>query len=174
MEELGGTEKIEVWRGVARKLRENFDQFFWNGKHYVRTLSASSLKPDLTPDLSLLGLAVPYKFVEPTSTRMKTTVEWLEKELRHKGGVYRYKKDKYLGGNFWTVATLWLALYKAELGRKEEAEELAEWCIAHSNKLGLMPEQVHRRKGVPLSATPLGWSHAFYIMLMRKLEGGSL
>ncbi|MEM3147592.1 MAG: glycoside hydrolase family 15 protein [Candidatus Jordarchaeales archaeon] len=173
MEELGSGERGEAWREAARKLKESFDQFFWNGEHYVRALSANGLKPDPTPDSSLLGLAVPYMFVEPASTKMRATAEWLERELKRREGVFRYKKDKYFGGNFWTVATLWLALYKAELGRREEAEELAEWCLAHS-KLGLIPEQVHRKKGKPLSATPLGWSHAFYVMLMKRLEGGSL
>ncbi|MEM1729040.1 MAG: glycoside hydrolase family 15 protein [Candidatus Jordarchaeales archaeon] len=169
IEEVGGSEKVEVWRGAARRLRESFNNFFWNGKHFVRTLNQRDLKADTTPDSSLLGLAVPFSFVEPTNFKMRATAEWIEKELMRGGGVLRYKRDKYFGGNPWTVTTLWLALYKAELGLEEEAMKLAEWCLSHSNELGLLPEQVHRRKGTPLSATPLGWAHAFLVMFFDKL-----
>nr|MDO8061312.1 glycoside hydrolase family 15 protein [Candidatus Freyrarchaeum guaymaensis] len=173
IEEVEFGDKVGSWEMVAKRLKDAFDRFFWKGGHYVRCLNPKTLRPDVTPDSSLLGLAVPYKFISPTSSRMKATVEWLEGKLKSKGGLLRYKRDRYFGGNPWIVSTLWLASYKAEVGRKEEAEKLVEWCLTYSN-LGLMPEQVHKGRGEAVSAMPLGWSHAFYLMVLDRLKGDEL
>ena len=35
--------------------------------------------------------------------------------------------------------------------------------------LGLLPERVDARTGIPRSTTPLAWSHAFAILALRAL-----
>ena len=35
--------------------------------------------------------------------------------------------------------------------------------------LGLLPERVDARTGIPRSTTPLAWSHAFAILALRQL-----
>jgi GH15 family glucan-1,4-alpha-glucosidase len=39
-----------------------------------------------------------------------------------------------------------------------------EWGTAHANECGLMAEQLHPYTGVPLSVSPLTWSHSSFIV----------
>ncbi|HIP17295.1 MAG TPA: glycosyl hydrolase [Methanothermococcus okinawensis] len=55
----------------------------------------------------------------------------------------------------------------------EKYQQLFNWALRHKYN-GLFPEQVHRTIGAPLSAIPLGWSHAFVIMALHSKDYGLL
>ncbi|HZQ09261.1 MAG TPA: hypothetical protein VFD70_21975 [Anaerolineae bacterium] len=50
-------------------------------------------------DAALLGAAVPYQLLALDDPRMVATIEWIERDLRRKGGgAHRYRADTYYGG----------------------------------------------------------------------------
>ncbi|KAK2007462.1 Six-hairpin glycosidase [Colletotrichum eremochloae] len=115
-----------------------------------------------THDISTIALAVPFGVLPLDDPRIVATVASIRKQLWNGrvGGLHRYENDSYGGGNPWPLATLWLAIYEAGRGNKEEAKKLVEWVVEHSTAAGLVPEQVHRVGGYPVASVPLSWSHA--------------
>jgi GH15 family glucan-1,4-alpha-glucosidase len=94
------------------------------------------------------------------------------------GGVARYENDEYcrvspeVTGNPWFVCTLWLARW--HIARATSMEELneglktLEWVAEHSLSSGMLSEQLDAYMGVPISASPLVWSHAEFIMAVSE------
>lgn len=137
---------------------------------------------DDTPDSSLFGLHF-LGLLEPDDPRLIATLETVRTTLEVRtevGGLARYSGDYYhavthdwerVPGNPWFIAQCWLASW--QIARAETAEALAEamepleWVAAHATSAGLFPEQVHPFSGMPLSVTPLTWSHAEFVATVR-------
>lgn len=165
-------DKRDLWNSVSGRIKEGFVKNFWddNKEMFVRSLVTEKLVKDYTPDASLLGISVPFLMIPPNNKKMLSTVAKIEKPLKTKtGGILRFEKDNYFGGNPWTLTTLWLAWYKLEVGKREEAESLIDWCVRSKNGLDLLPEQVIEKNWEKESAIPLTWSHALYILTNLKL-----
>ena len=104
---------------------------------------------------------------------------WVHTDI---GGLARYENDAYhqverqdtkrVPGNPWFISTLWLARYR--LLRARTAEQLAggleliEWAARRALPSGVMAEQLHPYTGEPLSVSPLTWSHAAYVRVVRE------
>jgi glucoamylase len=71
----------------------------------------------------------------------------------------------------WTAPTAWTAWSLAALGKRAAALHLMAELRRAETPLGLLPERVDARTGVPTSTTPLAWSHAFAILAIRQLWG---
>ena len=69
----------------------------------------------------------------------------------------------------WTAPTAWCAWSLAALGERRPALELMASLRRAATPLGLLPERVDARSGIPRSTTPLAWSHAFAILALRAL-----
>jgi GH15 family glucan-1,4-alpha-glucosidase len=132
-------------------------------------------------DASLIGLAVPYRIVEPDHSMMVATVAKIESDLRAGGGLHRYTGDTYYGGGEWILLTAWLAWYYVQIGRSDQAERLMEWVEAQADQLGDLPEQIPANLNDPNQyepwlkrwgdiANPLLWSHAKYLILANALS----
>src|SRR5205085_12691475 len=85
------------------------------------------------------------------------------------GGIGRYPSDLFVGGNPWSLSALWIGLYYAAAGQKERARHYLDWCLEHAACHDFLPEQSDKRTGEPASAVPLGWSHAWAIVLLQML-----
>ncbi len=86
----------------------------------------------------------------------------------------------------WTAPTAWTAWSLAALARDEKYSRESPAAVRdrHSalrlmgdlrraaTPLGLLPERVDARTGLPTSTTPLAWSHAFAILAIRELWPG--
>jgi GH15 family glucan-1,4-alpha-glucosidase len=137
-------------------------------------------------DSSLYGI---YKFgmLDPQDERVAKTMNAVESELWVKtdiGGMARYADDYYhrvtddirnVPGNPWFICTLWLADWRIARARSQaeldEALPMLEWAASHTEKSGVLAEQVHPMTGAPLSVSPLTWSHATYVgVVMNYLE----
>ncbi len=94
-----------------------------------------------------------------------------------RGSVARYQGDRFqavepaspaVPGNPWFICTLWLAQHRiaraATLEELRPARDLLEWAAAHALPSGVLAEQIHPRSGLPLSVSPLAWSHAEYVI----------
>ncbi len=84
------------------------------------------------------------------------------------------------GDDPWTAPTAWTAWAFAALAREDPDRgwrtgdrRAALGLIADLRRaatpLGLLPERVDVRTGLPTSTTPLSWSHAFAILALREL-----
>jgi hypothetical protein len=69
----------------------------------------------------------------------------------------------------WTAPTAWCAWSLAALGERRAALRLMSDLRRAATPLGLLPERVDARTGLPRSTTPLAWSHAFAILALRQL-----
>lgn len=138
--------------------------------HYVKFIGTSEV------DASLLGLATPYRIVNPDDPIMQATVEKIETELRQGGGLHRYAKDTYYGGGEWILLTAWLGWYYKQVGELQKVEDLKSWVEAQADSQGFLAEQIpihlndesyyqpwRDRWGE--IAKPLLWSHAKYLIL---------
>jgi glucoamylase len=72
----------------------------------------------------------------------------------------------------WTAPTAWSAWSLAALGERRRALRLLGDLRRASTPAGLLPERVGARSALPLSTTPLAWSHAFAILAIRQLWPG--
>lgn len=73
------------------------------------------------------------------------------------------------GEDPWTAPTAWTAWSLAALGERRAALRLMAALRCASTPLGMLPERVDVRTGMPRSTTPLAWSHAFAILALREL-----
>jgi GH15 family glucan-1,4-alpha-glucosidase len=131
-------------------------------------------------DASLVGLATPYRLVQPDDPRFLATLERIERMLVSGGGVHRYPSDSYYGGGEWLLLAGWLGWAWVEAGRPERARELLAWMESQAGEDGALPEQaaaslIHpdylemwERRWGP-SANPLLWSHAKHLILRKFL-----
>jgi len=185
----------ERYRGAAERVRAAIEEHLWSDEHgrYLRsrwvgrrdelgqeppasfdralrypTKAVRSVDPeDARVDSSLLGLAWPFRAVDPSSPRMRATVEAVERELRTpEGGVLRHEDDDYAGGNPWLISTLWLGLAERQAGDEAGHRASIAYALAQQTSLGLLPEQV-TRDGEPAWVVPLGWSHAMLLLAAR-------
>lgn len=130
-------------------------------------------------DASLVACAVPFGILAPHDPVVRATVEALAEELAH-GGVHRHADDTYYGGGEWLLLAALLGWYYAAAGREEDAWAQLAWVADRAEQNGDLPEQSDehllapaaraewvRRWGPP--ASPLLWSHAFYLALAIRL-----
>jgi GH15 family glucan-1,4-alpha-glucosidase len=148
---------------AADDVRDALDRRFWSEElgRYVRTLG------DPTVDVSLLGLAWPFRAVDPAGERMRATAAAVERELaRPGGGILRYADDRYAGGNAWVLAALWVGLWQRQVGDLEGHRRAVAYAERVATPLGLLAEQVSD-DGRPVWVLPLAWSHAMFVLAAR-------
>jgi len=76
------------------------------------------------------------------------------------------------GEDPWTAPTAWTAWGLAALGERRAALELMDALRRAATPRELLPERVDAHTGAPRSTTPLAWSHAFAVLVLRKLWPG--
>lgn len=140
---------------------------------YPNWVTGPTLDRDLTFDMSVLALTVPYGIVPADDPRMVSTVERLRAKLwsPEVGGFRRYEGDTYGGGNVWPLATMWVACWEASRGNFDETASLLGWMRDHLGPNNMIPEQVHKVTGAPVAALPMAWSHGMVLLATAALEG---
>jgi GH15 family glucan-1,4-alpha-glucosidase len=146
-----------------------------HGGYFVKFAGSTAV------DGSLLGLATPYRVVEPGDPAMAATLARIKADLDCGGGLHRYAADTYYGGGEWVLLNAWLAWHYAELGEAAQARAALGWVEAQADALGQLPEQVpaHLNDASYLrpwqerwgpAANPLLWSHAQYLIAAAHLS----
>lgn len=174
-EKIGFYEDAERWAAVAEDMKRAIEKFCWDSisGRFARSIRIDNgtLIKDFTADVSLLGLVYPFGVFEARDERMISTARLIEKRLWSPkiGGLKRYENDTYMGGNPWILTTLWLAYYYTLIDEDEKARDLFEWAVSHATPMGLFPEQIHRNTGKPAWVIPLTWSHAMFVLVLKRL-----
>ena len=186
---FGDAERANLWTEIAQEIRKAADEHLFDTEldRYLRgvRIEHGKIEPDKTVDASVAGLFM-FKFLSPDDPRLIATMEKLESRLWVKtwvGGMARYEHDTYyqtsedlenVPGNPWFICTMWLAQWQI-LKAKSESElerptELLRWCMHHALESGVMAEQINPFSGVPISVSPLTWSHATFVATVCQLR----
>ncbi len=125
------------WKKLEDKIKADIEKNAWSEAKQSYTQAYGS--EDM--DASVL-LMESYGFIDGNNERYKSTVYAIQKELEHKGLMFRYVNhdDFGLPKSAFTICSFWLvnALYK--IGEKEAAIERFEKLLVYSNHLGLFSE----------------------------------
>jgi isomaltose glucohydrolase len=131
-------------------------------------------------DASLVAVATPFELLDVDDDLMRATVEQIEAELNHRGGVHRYLTDTYYGGGEWLLLAALLGWHRLRAGDGAGARRQLAWVAAQATPSGELPEQVDGHLLAPAAepawldrwgpvATPLLWSHAMYLTLALEI-----
>ena len=86
------------------------------------------------------------------------------------GGYVRYEDDGYMGGyNPWPIATLWMAWYYLDIKDYDNAKKIFDFVTETASNHGLLGEQVNNDSMKPSWVIGLTWSHAMYIIVLKKI-----
>jgi GH15 family glucan-1,4-alpha-glucosidase len=153
-------EKLLV--GLKKYMNDNlYDE---EKKSYIRN------PEDKKMDISLLGAVTPFHVFKPKEKKIQNTVERINLSLRtYTGGYTRFEQDNYRNGNPWPIANLWMTLYYLESGEKKKAKEAFDFVVKTAGKHDFLGEQVDNQTLKPNWVIGLGWSHAMFIMVLKKM-----
>jgi oligosaccharide amylase len=159
---------------VANEIRDSILNNLYDRKlgRFLRSVNPR----DEALDASVLAVSS-FGAIQPQDPRLAATVKEVEDQLWVKtgvGGIARYRGDGYLRvgseviGNPWILTTLYLAMYHTDIGDWKRAKQLIEWATERASTTGLLSEQVNPYDGSPVGVLPLAWSHAAYILAVRR------
>jgi GH15 family glucan-1,4-alpha-glucosidase len=176
---------------LARRVREFLVKYAVHDGHLVKHILPEHMGESPKPiplsgvDSSLIGVTVPYKVLPLDNPLVLATMQAIEADLhRSGGGVYRYKEDVFYGGGEWLLLSAWLGWYYAYIGKIKQAESLRAWIESQADVKGCLAEQVSDYMLAPSSfeswvkkwgpvASPLLWSHAMYIILVKAIQAST-
>lgn len=170
----------EIKAGMLRYL---YDERLGRFVRMINVLDDGSIVSDPTIDASLYGLFA-YGPFDANDEHVVATMEAVRDRLWVKtpiGGVARYENDYYhqvsqditnVPGNPWFICTTWLGLWDVARAKTsaelKQALPIIEWVAARALRSGVLAEQVDPYTNAPLSVSPLTWSHAAFITLVRE------
>ncbi|MDG6991279.1 MAG: hypothetical protein JRM99_07680, partial [Nitrososphaerota archaeon] len=166
---LNFTAEAQKWARASERVKERILDAFWDEDlgHFVRSESPS----DPQVDISSLAISFPFGILPDRDPRMLKNAKALTDAFRFRaGGAGRFTSDDNYGGNPWVISTCWLSIHHSNAGEAAPARALLSWSADHSTPLGMLPEQVDKAGGGVLSAVPLAWSHAMFVLASQALS----
>ena len=148
------------------------EQILTHGFNEKRGVFVQSYGSDLL-DASNLMLPL-IGFIKADDPRMLATIRATQQELTSEQGfVYRYRGfDDGLPGDEGTfnICSFWLCDNLILLGELDEATELFDRLLEHTNDLGLMSEEIDPHNGEMLGNFPQAFSHLSIINTAVQLQ----
>ncbi len=148
-------------------------------KRFIKGIYSNGEK-DTTIDSSVSTVFV-CEVLDARDIKVKNTMDALASSLQVKtdvGGLARYQNDHYrqvssdTPGNPWIISTLRLARWHiakaVSLYELEGAMDSLKWTAKNALSTGALPEQLDPYSGKPISATPLLWSHAEFVLAVTE------
>lgn len=163
------------FEAAAAKLKQGIETYLWNeaGGYFARGYNLESRRRDDKVEAANLALAWPFKVLDANDPRMLRMADAIHKTLASPaGGIRRYTGDRYFDGQPWPVTTDWLAIYYSQIGRGADAGRLHAINTTYAHKTGSLQlgEQFDEAKNIWVSATPLTWSGAKYVLSALELK----
>jgi len=169
LDDMGDHSLASDAQSFSSYLKEQAMRRLTHEGRFVRMLNKEGQK-DLTVDSSMLAPAI-FGMVDPRDPVMVKTAELVEGKLKVNGGLARYEDDPYrrvkAQPNPWLITTLWLARYKAMIGKRDEALAYLDWTAKRATPSGLLPEQVDPETLTSTNVVPLVWSHAEFVITLK-------
>lgn len=181
---LGKTEPARTYQAIAQRLQTAIGTTLYDSgrgifaKQVVHT--DDDLEYDWTVDTSSLHGLLFFNVFDIDDERITKMAMAVERELKvasHSQGYMRYTGDAYYrlqdgsSPNPWVICTLWVARYYISKATKHSdlkpALDLLEWTVSHTANGGVLAEQMRPDTREQLSASPLVWSHAEYVLTVR-------
>jgi GH15 family glucan-1,4-alpha-glucosidase len=148
-------------------------------KRFIKGIYPDGEK-DVTIDSSVSTIFA-YEVLDAKDVRVKSTMETLTRNLWVKtnvGGFARYQNDNYrrvspdTPGNPWFISTLrvarWHIASASSFDELDHAMEFLKWAAKNALSTGALAEQIDPNSGKPISATPLLWSHAEFVLAVTE------
>lgn len=182
---LGKTESARTYQAVAQRMQSAIVAVLFDEKEgyfvkHVLHTDDGELEYDRTVDSSSLYGLLFFGVFDIDDERIDRMAKTIEKKLSVQGvseGYVRYEGDTYYrmhdasSPNPWVITTLWLAEYYIAKAKKkkdlEKAHKLMEWTVSHATKNGMLSEQMHPETRAHLSTSPLVWSHAQFVLVVK-------
>ena len=170
--------------GIMRYLYNEKDGTFY--KH-INVEKDGTITIDKTIDISSIYGVYKFGVLKHDDEILKKAFDIFSGRLGVKtpiGGIVRLEGDQYhsfggnVPGNPWFITTLWQTQYLIEFLRKEsELPDIVKrfsWVVEKALPSGVLSEQLNPYNGEQVSAAPLIWSHAEYVITiiqyLEKLE----
>jgi glucoamylase len=188
---LGKSEDEQKWNEASEMIKKSILKYLFDPeqKLFYKSIDTSQevAKEDKRIDSSSFFGLINFGVLDPNEEKTKVFLKRITERLTVKtdvGGMARFEGDLYhhLGGDYpgnpWVITTLWIAQYYIMLATNEkemeEPKKWIDWAVKLANPAGVLPEQFNPYTGEHLSASPLVWSHAEYIVTvvnyLEKLE----
>jgi oligosaccharide amylase len=186
----GDKESAQSWKAEAARMREA-TLALYTGEYFPRGRWSDG-HTDLSVDTSTLGLVAPFGLLDlgdpaqrqQAESNLATIRAHLGHDLGGKRGLLRFEGDAYLGGVIGCVNTLWAALVTLKLAtawKEEDSKKSSafrqqglddlDFCLAHANPTGLLPELIGLHPDAAYWAAPHAWASALLLDCVQELEG---
>ena len=165
---LGFSKEARRWGHVSELVKKQLLDEFWDDAlgHFIRTADPR----DEQVDIGSLAISFPFGVIPDHDPRMMKNARALTESFRYPaGGLGRFPSDNNYGGNPWIISTCWMSIHHSLAGDASSGSHLLDWSARHASGLGMLPEQVDKDDGSVLSALPLAWSHAMFILASQAL-----
>lgn len=182
-ETLGKAKSQKIYTDAANEVREAILANLYDeqsGTFYkMVTLEHDTIVPDRTVDMSSVYGVYTFGVLPAKDERVVRAARATEEKLSCRtfvGGIARYEGDRYyrskggegIPGNPWFITTLWLAQHQIALAEREAdfepVKKWLNWAVDYATASGMLSEQLNPESGAQISAAPLAWSHAEFII----------
>ncbi|MFN2566001.1 MAG: glycoside hydrolase family 15 protein [Gemmatimonadaceae bacterium] len=162
-EQFGLEAPLDRWRAMRRRIHDEICRNAYDEQlgAFVQSYGSKHLDASLLL-MSLVG------FLPAQDTRVRGTVEAIERRLTSDGFVYRYDTELTDDGlppgeGAFLACSFWFADNLALLGRVDDARRLFERLLALRNDVGLLAEEYDPRTRRQLGNFPQAFSHVALI-----------
>ncbi len=185
---LGKDEIEKKYSQVAQDIKRAILKYLYDPdeKIFYKLIDNTERETRIDRTIDMSSIYSIYKFEvlsvddEIVKKAMEKTVERLEVKTEV-GGIARFEGDSYhhKGGNYpgnpWVITSMWIAQYYIGVAKTESDLEPVRrwisWVVKNASSSKTLPEQFDPYSGEHLSASPLVWSHAeFVITIVSYLE----
>jgi len=188
---LGKKEHARLYNKNAQEIRNALIQYLYNkreGTFYkMANITESGIRYNAGLDASSIYGIFKFGILDIHDKILAGAVKEYENRLTchtNSGGIARYQGDAYYRvgddapGNPWFITSLWFAQYYIAKAKSEADLQIAKnwltWTVKHALPSGVLSEQLNPYTGAQLSAAPLTWSHAEFVITvleyLKKLE----
>ena len=178
---LGKDGPSRTFAAVAERIKTAIGDVLFDEKSgsFVKHVLHTEDEPefDRVIDTSSLYALQLFEVFDLDDERVVSMVKVVEDKLQVHGaakGFIRYEGDTYYtqhdagSPNPWVICTLWVARYYIATAKtKDDLKyplELLEWTCSHAGSAGTLSEQMQPNTREHLSASPLVWSHAEFVL----------
>ncbi|MDP2287274.1 MAG: bifunctional alpha,alpha-trehalose-phosphate synthase (UDP-forming)/trehalose-phosphatase [Actinomycetota bacterium] len=157
--------EVHAWMQLRSEIFDEIEASNWSEQVKSYIAATDHIDADAAVLQGILeGYPAPHE-------RIVGTVAYIEQELRHGGGVYRYTYDDGLphGEGAMHICAAWLAATYVHMGASDDALQLLDAMLASAGVTGLLPEQVDPDTNRGLGNHPQAYSHLGVLTVCRIL-----